>query len=279
MEDAILSPIPHLYYLFIYYVSTELCKMNEYNVIFSMVIFMLISEFVKNRRDSKTVKKYASELGISETQLRRIEEGYWDNPSPLQLHNFIKVFGPLSNDAILSFDNVTLQTVINSAYDEATHGTSSEVIRNIILNFYNNSKYKNTHSELTYLGISDYTPISHHFSCGDKNLNFGVDAVCEDLTSHGITCFYYVDSKRSYSEKSAERYINQNCPAFKESLLNFLLNDDIDEGVFITNNRSTFENISELFKSHYFVNLNKNITIAYCSSRRKGTEIAFNIIS
>lgn len=235
---------------------------------------MKISEFVKNKRGNKTVLDYSKELGISNTQLARIENGFWDKPSPTQINNLCKIFDLTSDE--LDVFKIPGDIIYKAFYH--SYVENMRIIRTCISNFYNNAKLNNKKFKDLYKEpeFDDVKGLDLKFP------KEGVDAVCisKNKKSEFIP-FYFTEYKRTYEKdnlKDYDRIIRKYYSNFICTLSRILLNGKIKKAIIITNSKISYDLLDNWFKEIPNVSPNKEIILAYCSIKNKGCEYYYKTI-
>lgn len=238
---------------------------------------MKISEYVRNRRGDTTVLDFSKMLGISNTQLARIEKGYWDNPSPTQVVNLCKIFGLLVYD--LDKFNIP-EDVLHRAFLQ-TEYEYSHVVHTSILNFYKNATFGNKKFSELYK-----EPEFEEFKGFDlKFLVEDIDAVCvSKKTKSDYIPFYFVGYTRTYGKDDNEIFadcdgiVRKYYYNFVCTISRMLLNGKIKKAIIITNSKITYDIFSGWFDEIPDVSPNKELILAYCSIKNKGCECYYKKI-
>lgn len=229
---------------------------------------MKISEFVKNKHKNRSRLDYSKQIGISNSQLARIENGYWDNPSPTQINNLCKIFN-LTFDDLSDFDISEQSLYKASMYlDFEQH----DIIQKCITNFYNNGTIDGKSFKTLYNPpkFEDIKGIDL------KLLMEDISAICTSKTKKSdYIPLYFVEYKRIYEKEYLHDYdhlIRKYYSSFACTLSRMLLNGKVKKAIIITNSKSSYSLLYNWFNDIPALTTNKNIILAYCSIKNKGCE-------
>lgn len=235
---------------------------------------MKISEYVKNKRKNRSILDYSRELGISNTQLTRIENGFWDSPSPTQLNNLCKIFN-LTEDDLDMFnipEDILYKSTLYSDFER------SDLISKCINNFYNNSSLNGK----SFKSIYNPPKFEDVKNINLKFLTEGIDAVCiSKINKSDFIPFYFVDYKRTYVSDNTYDYdyiLLKYYSTFLKSFSRMLVNGKIKKAIIITNSKNSYNLIKNWFNSIPNFTANKKIILAYCSIKNKGCELYFDTL-
>lgn len=234
-----------------------------------------ISEYVRDRRGDKTVLDYSNELGISNTQLARIEKGFWDNPSPTQVNNLCKYFDLELED--LDIFNIPEDTLYRSVLYKQFE--LEDIIHRCISNFYNNAvvngeKFSDLYKEPDYENPEEIV-----FDTYPEN----IDAVCMSKKNKSdFVPFYYVNYHRTKEDREFffdyDGIVRKYFQEFAITLPRILLNCQIKKAIIITNSKSSYDILFKWFTEIPCKSINKEIILAYCSIKNKGCEYYYKKI-
>lgn len=228
-----------------------------------------ISEYVRNRRGNRSVLDYSKELGISNTQLARIEKGFWDEPSSTQVNNLCKIFGLTIEDLdIFEIPEEILAKSFMYKYYEY-----KDIVHKCISNFYYNAKFNNKTEFRDLYKEPEFEEIR---GIDLKFLFEDIEAICvsKDNKSDYIP-FYFIDYKRTSDNELFNDYdsiVRKYYSNFVCTLSRMMLNGKIKKAIIITNSKSSYDILDKWFNEIPCFSINKEVYLAYCSIKNKGCE-------
>ena len=226
---------------------------------------MRISQYARMQRGSKSVATFSKELGISDTQLKRIEKGFWDSASHVQLKNFCKAF-KLNYEDLEKLDiEICSEEMDRAMYEFALYEKNRD---ESIQNFYKTFQLNNYFLRESYylekpnrkLTINGFTIDSHRE---------GWDYYLTSKKENKIIPIYFIDYKKiSPTEPLNDEnfIINKYYKDLITGLFYYYTNDLVNNAIVVTNSKTSFDYVTRWLKNFASIPQYKQLLIAYSSS-------------
>lgn len=224
---------------------------------------MKISEYVGKNMGKMHIIEYARTLGLSDTQLKRILYGYWDNPSVAQLSNFCKTF-KFDPDKLQMFN---LSEELIEECKVRLSSPSSESCKTCINNLF---KYTNGLKGI-YNGYKEPVLVDSDIKATLFNNNAPLN-IYPDFVSYGksktdFISYFYIPYKifKTNELTDYKTKVEQEFPRVQKVLLSILSSELFQNTIIVTSSKRVYDLLSNWFKNHTNIKTNKKLILAHAS--------------
>lgn len=212
---------------------------------------------------TKTIIEYSSVLGISDTQLKRVLHGYWDNPSVAQLCNFCKVFS-------FEPDNLSMFDLSEELIEECKARISSPSSESCKISVNNLYTYTNKLQGI----FNGYKPpilvdnnIKDSLFKNDAPLNIYPDFVSYGKSKKDYISYFYIPYKNFKVDENynIKTKVEQEFPKFQKTLLTILSSELFQNAIIVTSSKRVYNLLSAWVDKYTKIETNKKLILAHAS--------------